>query len=371
MMQAPRAPAAFAWLQAIAAPELALRWPLAEWQRVIRLSRRLRLLARLAESMQRTGIEATLPGPVQRHLVAERRRSRARLRALNWMVEQVGGVLRDLDCPCVLLKGAAYAAQGLPVAAGRLPSDLDILVPRMDLAAAQRRLKDHDWQEAILDAHDQRYYREWSHELPPMQHARFELELDLHHGILPPVASTTVDPARLLERLLPAGIPGWSVFCPADQVLHSAAHLFLDSELRDRVRDLVDLDGLMRHFACRHGFWDDLVDRSIELGLVEPLALAVHYTMAWLGTPVPEPVRRRTDRLGPGPAKQAWLLPLLDAVLWPSEPDAPEPWSQRLAAVALLSRHHWNRMPLHLLLPHLWHKSRTRRVRPLEGDDDA
>ena len=74
----------------------------------------------------------------------------------------------------------------LPIAAGRLPSDLDILVPRAHLGEAQSRLRDIGWVEPALDEHDRRYYLQWSHELPPMQHAEYSVELDVHHHILPP-----------------------------------------------------------------------------------------------------------------------------------------------------------------------------------------
>jgi len=286
-------------------------------------------------------------------------------------MEQVQVALQGLESPIVLLKGAAYVAQGLPVAPGRLPSDLDILVPQASIEDAQHHLKAHDWHEVELDEHDQRYYREWSHEVPPMHNPRFELELDLHHGILPPVARVTVDSNLLLQRLIPSGLPVWKVLCPVDQVLHSAAHLFFDSELRNRMRDLVDLEGLMRHFGQSPSFWDDLIERSHELGLVEPLALAVHYTTSWLESAVPETVARAIRLAGPGRARRAWLYPLLDAVLWPIEPDQHEPAARRLAAMALLARYHWNRLPVRLLVPHLIHKSSRPRVRELEGDDDV
>lgn len=360
-----------AWLRAIDEPLMATAWSLPEWQRAIRLARSLRLLGRLAERIADAGIGDQLPTPVQQHLRAELARSRARLRALTWTMEQVQLVLRDLDAPIVLLKGAAYVAQTLRIAPGRLPSDLDILVPKAFIEAAQTRLRAHDWREVELDKHDRRYYREWSHEVPPMHNPRFELELDLHHGILPPVAKVTVAPELLLQRLMPSGLTGWSVLCPADQVLHSASHLFLDSELRNRIRDLVDLDGLLQHFGRHPSFWDDLIERSHQLGLEEPLALAIRYTTTWLGTAVPRSLARTIQRAGPRPARRAWLYPMLDAVLCPLEPDDKEPPARRMAAMALLARYHWNRLPVHLLIPHLIHKSSRRRVRELEGDDDV
>ena len=52
MSGGPTAAARMAWLQALSHPQLALGWSLAEWERVVRLSRRLRLLGRLAESLE-------------------------------------------------------------------------------------------------------------------------------------------------------------------------------------------------------------------------------------------------------------------------------------------------------------------------------
>lgn len=359
-------PATLAWLGALRTPQAATGWSVPQWQHVIRVARAQRLLGRLAEAVTQAGLDADLPPQVQRHLLAERRRSRARLRSLTWTMEQVGAVLRSIDDPIVLLKGAAYVQQGLPIAAGRLPSDLDILVPQRSIAPAQQRLKDHDWSEQPLSAHDQRYYRDWSHEVPPMQNGRFELELDLHHAILPPVARVHVDTDLLLPRLQSAG-DGWHVLCPVDQVLHSAAHLFHDSEFSSRLRDLVDLDGLLRHFAWRADFWDDLCARAQQLGLVESLALAVHFTSRWLQTPVPAAVVRFVQRHGPGTVGRLWRHALFEQALLPIDPDARPTTAQRRAATLLLARYHWHRLPPALLLVHLFHKS----VQRLAGRDAA
>lgn len=356
-----RPPAPLSWLQALRDPGLALAWPLAEWERVVRLSRRLRLLARLAARLESAGLLDQVPAPARRHLVAELRLSQWRTGTLRWAVERVGAMLGDTPYPRVLLKGAAYLSQELPIAAGRLPSDLDVLVPQAHIADAQARLVAAGWVETELDAHDRRYYHEWSHEVPPMRHPLHAMELDLHHNILPPVARTHVDADRLLERLRESPWPGWKVLDPIDQVLHSAAHLFLDGESRDRVRDLVDLDGLLTQFTTLPGFWTELPARARELGLAEPLALALHFAVHWLGTAVPPAAQRVIERQGPGSARRAWLLPLLETALMPAEPDEMPPWHQEAAATVLLVRYHRQRMPLRLLVPHLWHKLRAGR----------
>jgi len=358
-------PPTLRWLPALNDPALAAAWSLPEWDTVVRTARRLRLLARLAETLEAAGQLQAVPAPAQRLLRAEMQLSRWRTTITVWALQRVGAALADGGYPVVLLKGGAYLGQDLPIARGRLPSDLDILVPHRHLAAAQRRLADWGWEETPMDEHDQRYYREWSHEVPPMQHPVHPVELDLHHNILPPVARTNVDADRLLQRLRPSRWAPWSVFDPADQMLHSASHLFLDAEPRDRVRDLVDLDGLARHFGQRDGqindnFWAGLADRSRELGLQEPLAQAVHFMQRWFDTPMPEAFVRQVQHAGPGTLRRAWLHPLMARVLTPTHPDTLPPWTQDFAATVVLARYHRNRLPLHLLLPHLWRKWRMR-----------
>lgn len=354
----PPPPPGISWLQALRQPQLSVFWELAEWERVVRLSRRLRLLGRLAESVIGAGLLDGVPRHAARHLRAELRYSRWRSAALVWLLERLPAMLGDTPYPLVLLKGAAYIGQDLPIALGRLPSDADIMVPREHLADAQARLVRAGWGEQELDEHDRRYYREWSHEVPPMRHPLHAVELDLHHNILPPVAHTNVDADLLLARLQPSNWPRWQVLHPTDQVLHCAVHLFHDSEARDRLRDLVDLDGLLRSFGQEVVFWDELIERAGQLGLREPLALACHFTGSWLQTPIPPTVAYRIQSDGPGRWHRAWVRRALTTVLTPTDPDHSPALRQGLAANVLLARYHYRRLPLRLLLPHLWHKMR-------------
>ena len=108
------------WLQALSEPALTSSWTMAQWETVIRLSRRLRLLGRLAESVLGAGLGTALPEPVLRHLLAEQRMSRHMTRAQTWVVERVASRLAGSPGPLVLLKGSAYLGQDLPIARGRL-----------------------------------------------------------------------------------------------------------------------------------------------------------------------------------------------------------------------------------------------------------
>ena len=352
----PTPPALF-WLRALNNPQLALAWSASEWERVLRLARRTRLLGRLAEGLDKQGLLERLPARVRQHLVAEQRVSRYRTQAALWAMERVADTLHGAGYPIVLLKGGAYIAQGLPIAPGRLPSDVDMLVPRANLDDAVARLAAAGWQSLEMDAHDRRYYDEWSHEVPPMRHALHAIELDLHHNILPPVARTHVDAALLLQRLQPSPMKGWWVLDPVDQVLHSAAHLFHDSELRDRLRDLVDLDALMDIYSSDADFWPCLAERAIALGLTESLALACEFAQRFCGTAVPGEMLDEVRRLGLPLWRRWWLLPMLQRLLAPADPnEVGTPWSVRLSASVFLARYQIYRLPLRHLVPHVWHK---------------
>jgi hypothetical protein len=347
------------WLAAIGDVSLVDEMAADDWQRCIRVSRRLRLLARLASALDRAGAWNRVPVEPARDLRAELALSAWRATKLAWALDRVGASLEGVAGPRVLLKGAAYMAQGLEVASGRMPSDADILVPRELLSAVQAQLLQAGWHEQPMDEHDQRYYREWSHEVPPMHHELHPVELDLHHNILPPVGRHRVDALKLLARLEPSGWPGWQVLHPQDQLLHSACHLAYDAEPRERMRDIVDADGLMREFGERRAdFWPGLVERARELGLGEPLWLVVALARAWLHTPVPTHAVAELDTLSPPAWRRAWLLPLWRRLLWPTDPDRCGDWRQDTAAFMVRASYHRSRMPLRLLLPHLMHKAR-------------
>jgi hypothetical protein len=69
--------------------------------------------------------------------------------------------------------------------------------------------------------------------------------------------------------------------------------------------------------------------------------------------------------------RAAWVRPALAATLMPTEPDQRRNTMQALAAQLLLARHHYRRLPLRLLIPHLWHKARKPAPKPSEDGVQA
>ena len=93
-------------------------------------------------------------------------------------------------------------------------------------------------------------------------------------------------------------------------VLHSATHLFCNEDVGNGLRDLADLDGLLREFAHEDGFWPDLTARAAELDLTRPLYYALRYVQPILNTPVPAQVLREAE-IGRPPSA---LLGTMDAI---------------------------------------------------------
>lgn len=348
-----------ALLQALREPRSMAMLDEQTWDLLMRQALSAGLLARLGALAQEAGVEPSLPLPVRRQMRALLAVAEQQRRAVRWELVMLSRDLAALPGPVLLLKGAAYVAGDLPPAPGRLFSDIDILVAREQLDEAEAALMLGGWASGAATAYDERYYREWMHELPPMVHLRRQTNLDLHHNILPLTARIKTHSAPLLAAAQPvAEFPRFSVPSPADQILHSATHLMHEGEWGHGLRDLVDLDSLVRHYGVKPGFWDALLLRAEALSLGRPLFYALSLCQRHLHTPMPDGVLQRCPSR-PGLLWRGLMLPLLRRALTGAHRGSMAPGT-RLAEFALYLRSHYLRMPLHLLLPHLIVKALSR-----------
>jgi hypothetical protein len=349
-------------LLALRDPERTLALTPAGWDRLVPEARAAGLLGHLGVRLDEQKLLACLPEYVQDHVRAAMTLAAECHRGIRWELDRVRRALRDLDVPLVLLKGAAYVLAELPPARGRVFSDVDVMVPKAALPAVEATLLRAGWEPVKLDPYDQRYYRTWMHELPPLRHHRRRTVIDVHHTILPESGRLRPDPADLLQAARPAGDGAFRVLAPTDMVLHSAAHLFQDGTLGMGLRDLTDLDALLRHFGETPGFWSALVRRAERLHLGRPLFYAVRYCSRMLGTrvsPAGDPALSGFRPPWPGTAVMDGLV---SRALRPHAP-APAPVGTRLARRLLYLRSHWLRMPPHLLAAHLARKAGRRAAR--------
>lgn len=326
----------------------------AGWEFALMLGRRHGVAGRWYPALAARDALGRLPDGVARQLQSEHLVAADRMRSTRWEIDRLHHALAGTGIEPVLLKGAAYIAAGLGAGECRMLTDLDCLVPFDALGTVEEALLAHGWHAMPKDDYDDRYYREWMHELPPFQHAIRGSSLDVHHNILPRTSDLCPDPAGLLARTRRSPLAGALVLSPVDMVMHSVFHGFYGGELTNCFRDVLDVYELCRDFARDDpGFWDRLVSHGIALRAARPLWLALRQLRRFPGPGVPQPVLDRLRQAtGLWPARP-FIERSIDAAFLPA---APPTRAERLALRVLLARAHTCKMPPRILVPHLFRK---------------
>jgi hypothetical protein len=347
-------------------PSLAADVPADAWAGILSVARGEVMLGTLAHRLA----DQSLPTAVAAHLDAAARAADHAQKLALWEAEMCRRALEPVGIEPILLKGTAYAAAGLSNAAGRQIGDLDILVSRDRLDDVEAALLAAGWEWVKDDPYDQSYYRRWMHELPPLIHKERDRMVDVHHTILPLTAKPKPDAAAMIADAhdLPLPIQFVNLYEPEDDpevpadpsvippvmgcrvlgrfdiVHHCVAHLMADGELEGGLRNLWDFHCLVQEMQRRtNGKY--LKDLLYDTGrLYRPFKRTARLAHHLFGTPMY--VRERltlTDRL--------FLRRLLARDDWGREIHRP-------LRFAFYIRGHLLRMPLPMLLRHLWIKWR-------------
>ncbi|MBF0107614.1 MAG: nucleotidyltransferase family protein [Magnetococcales bacterium] len=329
---------------------------------VLRQGRRAGLLGRMETLFRDGNLLEQLHPRVRNHLESARMLALEDRRMLLWEVDRVRRALWGTGLPIILLKGGAYVFLDLPLSRGRHVSDLDILMKPEDFPLVETLMARHGWEPAKLHPYDQRYYREWMHELPPLRHRQRMTELDIHHTILPKTSRLHPDPGLLFASAV--DLPGHGplkTLCPVDMAIHAAVHLFYDGDFDKGLRGLLDLDGLFTWRRTDGDFWDRLLPRARALDLVRPLYYSLHYCKKLLASPIPDAILQEMarDPGGPGVVARVVMDRLIARIMVPGDPDRLE-FVSWLAWSLLYVRSHWLRMPPGMLLTHLTRKGLRR-----------
>lgn len=339
-------------LRALKSPETAKDFSLPLWNALMPVARKSQLLGRLACLMSSGGLLEAVWPRVQRHLKAAVRVAEAHRRALLWEADRLRWALQGLDVPLVLLKGAAYGAENLDASLGRLSSDVDILVPEDALLAVEKALLDKGWEHVKDVAYDQRYYRAWMHELPPLRHKDRGSVVDVHHSLLPPIGRMPVRVRDLWQRVRPSKLAGFWVLSPEDMLIHNAVHVFQDGVVWGGLREVVDAHSLMEEFSLDADFWPRFVDRAAGLGTVRPCFCACWAAQSFMGAPVPPWVMDRLSPMGFAFSFSRRMLTEACARALRGAALSKTGFGTQLARGFLFVRSHWLRMPPMLLARH-------------------
>ncbi|MBB1076122.1 nucleotidyltransferase family protein [Rhodoferax sp. 4810] len=313
----------------------------AQWNDVVEQGRKMQLLGQLAARLRSAGVfERVLPA-VQRHLILAELTSQRRGEAALW---ELKGMRRAIDSAIsvVVLKGCAYVAAGDANASGRLFSDVDLMVRRSDLDAVESALISVGWKPSRVNDYDLAYYRNWMHEVPPMEHVRRHTVCDLHHAINPPVSRYYIPPEKLFAHLVEV-LPGIHVLSPTDRVIHCGLHLLQEGEPKKLIRDLYDLHLLLRQHFGTDQTLTPLMERAAELGVGAPTRTAVGAAQSLF-----------SDNPGAQNPK-SWLQKQVEIAALNSLGKGS--LAGELAGWAVIAHSHWMKMPLRLLVPHLARKT--------------
>jgi hypothetical protein len=335
-----------------------------DWELLVRVARRTRLLGRLESDLSTAGLLEHIPVRAATHLRAARNVITHRKTLVTWEVSRILWALGGLDSQIILLKGAAYVMASLPPERGRIFADVDLLVPEDVIGDIEQRLVERGWLRMPIHPYDDRYYRLWTHEIPPLRHRERGTEIDIHHRILPRTSRIVSDPAPLFAAARPLLDARLRVLAPCDMILHAMVHLFLDGDPDEglRLRDLVDVHDLVSYHAAEPHFWSNLRERAHTLQLERVLYYGLHFTSQLLDTRVPPELLNELEDTAPWPVTKL-MVKLMRGAILPEHPD------HRSAAAAvsrwlIYVRAHWLRMPSTLLARHLAYKGwlRFRRV---------
>ncbi|MES2782361.1 MAG: nucleotidyltransferase family protein [Pseudomonadota bacterium] len=309
------------------------------WIALITIARAEQLLGTLSRRL--SGVE--VPPEVRSILDEARVNAEYHRRSALWEADCARRAMGDEVGKIVLMKGTAYVAAGLKAGEGRHIGDLDIMVARGALDAAETALLGAGWEWVKTDPYDDAYYRNHMHELPPMIHSARDRMIDVHHTILPLSAGPRPDAQAMLTDAV-ALENGVYVFSNADIVIHSAAHLFADGELDGGLRNLWDIHCLLSEFAD-DSFWPELRARAVHHQLwpaVHRVARLAHHLY---GTEIPE----------------AWQARKWCDRYFIARMTARDEWgrgTRKILRRSFYMRGHWLRMPPIMLARHLWIKWR-------------
>ncbi|MFC3121984.1 nucleotidyltransferase domain-containing protein [Agaribacter flavus] len=321
---------------------------------LIIVMRQQKILARVAHSLVEQDLIDTIEPRAQRHfrnaLLMSNKQQLQVWEEAELLVSQLDGVSPFL----IFLKGAAYSLSAKlttnKVAAGRIYSDIDVLVDRESLKLCEQTLAIKGWLAQEVTDYDDKYYRKWAHEIPPMSHGKRGTIIDIHHNIVPLISKVAPNVNKLLNHAVNLGDGIW-VLSPAAQFVHSAIHLFRNEEFDSAFRDLTDLHIMLKAGGAE--FEQAIIEVAEEIGFSKEAALAFHF-VAELDSSAVNANGAASAFIKANPISSVDKY-IFSRVLFPQHPFLEASQTPFRGFLALL-RGHLQKMPLHILTYHLFVK---------------
>ncbi|MBE1287803.1 MAG: hypothetical protein GJ671_08825 [Alteromonadaceae bacterium] len=332
-------------------PHTALEYNETQWSGIVQLLRHEKLLARYGYRMADHHLLEQLPLPVQHHFNNAMDVTARHIHQVHHTVKHIHRLLGE-SYPMIVLKGAAYTLLGDVVSRGRIYSDIDIWVQQADIAGAEQQLKLTGWFRDEMDDYDERYYREWAHEIPPMYHGASGAVLDMHHNIVPPVSGRAVDVSFFTQHT-EVTASGVRVLSLPARTLHSTIHLLFNEECEYALRDLTDLVLMFEQFSLDD--WYGYLALAEQTGFAREGVMAITLCQNMLNLSVPDAIVKQALPIQKEVSTRV-LVALYQRIMASSHPLV----ASRLSKVCetfIWLRGHYLKMPWTLLLYHIMMKA--------------
>jgi len=347
---------------AFIAPETTLVFTSKQWQQLVLILRHQQLLACYSAKFKQVGIFERLPIQTQRHFLNADVLAKNHKKQVLFEAFELKRELGDIPQYMIFLKGAGYTLSGAELGDTRIYNDIDILADKKSIDMIEKRLWLLGWLSEELTEHDEKYYRKWAHETPPLRHSKRGTIVDIHHNIVPIISGRHVDADKFASNRVTTE-DGFQILSFAAMTLHSLIHLFFNEDVKKGYRDLIDIHTLMT--ANNHKeYWIPLTKLAKQTGFELELFLACRYVQKTFQTDIPDFVQDEISQFCP--RNIAFLDFIYEKALKPNHPLC-RPKFFKVAEFMILIRGHFQKMPLHILMYHLLCKAGISLIQSLFG----
>lgn len=315
------------------------------WEQLLLVLKTSRLEAHLAFVLSDGEYWNTLPEQVRAHFSAAKVYAQRQSDQVLHEGQEIHELLTAEGCCPVFLKGAAYIVTETKNGRGRLCSDIDLLVKKDDIAASETTLLNNFWYHKSITDYDDKYYREYAHEIPPLYHLTRGTVLDLHHNLFLPISGKAPPLAQFWQGVT-CQQSGLYTLDPAAMFMHSVIHLMLNEEVVYGLRDMVDLKCLAEQYNDE-SFWLRVFELATQSHCETELHVVLSLLNLWFNTDL------QVNR--PQSLRQRWRLRYLTLIykyaLIPEHPVLNSSKST-LARFMVFVRGHSLKMPFSVLVKH-------------------
>lgn len=267
----------------------------------------------------------------------------------------VNKALNGLSAAPIFLKGVAYVLQDNPLMYGRMFNDMDVLVAKTDIPKSEIALFSAGWVQQKMDNYDEKYYREWTHEIPPLIHSKRDTVIDLHHNLIPIISGRAPDIDLFFQGSIQTA--HGMVLRPAALALHSIIHLFANEEFHNAFRDINDIYTLF----CIHNndaFWDDILRLARKTDFTDELFMALDSVQYLYNAQIPPKVLSLINKavLKKHSKNKVKLWQFIYRLSLQPKHKLIKPKYASFALALAFLRGHMVKMPFKVLLPHIAYK---------------